>query len=724
MGEQYMNLKTAYNPPALFIAHITVLTIIISLLTTGAIFAELDPKAVLSERKHPYLTCTTEELGRLRQAYSRQGTGTDREIAAASVKAAEQFIGEPMVFPPRGGQHRQWYQCDECETELKTIDATHHRCPKCKKVYSGPPYDDVIFRGQHVRNLEQMLTAAWAYAISQDQRFAEHAARVLLGYAERYKDYPYHSNSKSLKTATSWSRIAGGHLFPQTLDEAYCLATHIGPAYDLIHDSGVLSAVEHNKIRQELMLPMLNNIDKNKAGKSNWQTWHNAAMLWGGALLHEPAWVEKAIEAEGNGFYYQMGISVSKEGMWYENSWGYHFYTLSALVNMAETARHVGIDLWPNERLKRMFTLPMYYTMANGMLPRFGDDVNSSVKQIRRLLEPAYLAYQDPQILSLLGDKRNFEVIRLGRSIQSKAEPLELRSMVFEDAGHAIMRTSAKAGLTAAMTFGPYGGFHGHYDKLSFVFFGLDKELGVDPGRARSQAYRLPIHSNWYKATISHNTVLVDRISQKPAAGKLRLFECKSDYTVVAASCDGAYPGIQHTRWLVMTGTYLLVFDTLRSNIEHRFDWTYHNRSDKVVCDAAENNVTLADKYPGGKYIQNGRQGTTAEMISVRFENPDVTTHLTMAAQEDTTVTIGEGVGASIADRVPMTMIGRDGCDAYFAAVLEPVVTGQKPRVHGVRFAKTNECLTIAVECDCQTDEVRIFPDNRVLVTLSQPPAQ
>ena len=153
---------------------------------------------------------------------------------------------------------------------------------------------------------------------------------------------------------------------------------------------------------------MLRNIDRHKAGKSNWQTWHNAAMLWGGALVHDPNWVRKAIADERNGFYYQMDASVSKEGMWYENSWGYHFYTLSALIEMAETARRLGIDLWGHERLKKMFTLPVYYAMADGMLPRFGDDVNSSVKRVGRMFEPAYHAYRDPQLLPLLSNRPEF----------------------------------------------------------------------------------------------------------------------------------------------------------------------------------------------------------------------------------------------------------------------------------------------------------------------------
>jgi len=572
----------------------------------------------------------------------------------------------------------------------------------------------VIFSQQHGRNLSRMVTAAWAYAVSEDKRFAEYARKVLLGYAERYEQYPYHSASLDTKSRS------GGHLFEQTLNEAADLATEIGPAYDLIHDSGVLSAADHEAIRKGLLLPMLRNIDKNKTGKNNWQTWHDAAMIWGGALVQDPVWVQKAITDSQNGFLYQMGVSVSKEGMWYENSWGYHFYTLGALVNIAETARRLGIDLWANERLQRMFTLPIHYTMADGMLPRFGDDVSSSARRGGRLFEPAYHAYKDPQILALLSNRPSFESLLLGREVGVTGQPAALTSMVFEDAGHAILRTQGNAGLTAAMTFGPYGGFHGHYDKLSFVLYGFGRELGVDPGRARSQAYRLPIHSHWYKATISHNAVLVDKQSQKPAAGKLLLFESKGDYTVAAASCNDAYPGVEHTRWVVMTGAYLLVYDKLRSDREHRFDWLYHNRGARVICDAAQDSANPLDEYPGGAYVRDAKRGTTTEMIRVRFEDRDVTTHLTMTAQEGTTVTTGEGVGGSVDDRVPMVMIGRGGRDACFAAVLEPVRAGGSARITGIRFTRTDADQKIVVEFGPRMDIVTISPENKVSITNSQ----
>jgi hypothetical protein len=693
-------------------------SLVLTTLLTGVVGAgrRSDLEISLPDAKHPYLACTADELQRLPQAY--RGGGPARDIVMARVKEAERFIDEPIDFPPRGGQHNQWYQCDQCETALQTIDATGHQCPKCKKVYSGPPYDDVIFSRQHGRNLQQMETAAWAYAISGRKEFAEYAAKVLLGYADRYRTYPYHS--ASLETDSSWGKKAGGHLYEQTLTEASALATSIGPAYDLIYDSGVLSAEDHQKIAEGLLLPMLENIDRNKAGKSNWQTWHNAAMMWGGALIGDPAWIRKAIADEENGFYRQMDISVSREGMWYENSWGYHFYTLRALVIMAETARRLEIDLWSDERLKKMFTLPIEYTMADGMLPRFGDDVNSSVKSVRSLFELAYHAYRDQRMLAMLPTEPSFDNLLLGRPAGATASLPVLESKVFEDAGHAILRMGGPAGLTAAVTFGPYGGFHGHFDKLSFVFYGYGKELGVDPGRARSQAYRLPIHSNWYKATIGHNAVLVGGRSQAPAAGRLTLFERGDGYVAASAGCDAAYPGVVHNRLLVMTDTYLLVLDRLHADQDRQFDWLYHDRAARAVCDTTVEDTDRKADYPGGEYIQNTRQGAMDGMIHVAFEDVAVTTHLTLAAHQGTTVAIGDGVGGSVTDCVPMVMIGRSGRDVSYTAVLEPVPAGSTPTVAGVRLSEEDGSFDVIVERGPSQDRISVNADAGLTVRLSR----
>jgi len=103
-------MRITYNSPVSSRTCVGVLTVIVCLLTPYGIRAETNVGAILSEHRHPCLACTTEELGRLRQAYHSQNP--ERQVAAGPVREAEGFIGEPVVFPPRGGQHNQWYQCD------------------------------------------------------------------------------------------------------------------------------------------------------------------------------------------------------------------------------------------------------------------------------------------------------------------------------------------------------------------------------------------------------------------------------------------------------------------------------------------------------------------------------------------------------------------------------------------------------------------------------------
>ncbi|NLE61737.1 MAG: alginate lyase family protein, partial [Planctomycetes bacterium] len=456
---------------------------------------------------------------------------------------------------------------------------------------------------------------------------------------------------------------------------------------------------------------------------SNWQTWHNAAMLWGGAVIGDEAWIRKAIEQPGQGFAFQMSVCLSIEGMWYENSWGYHFYTLDALVETCEGARRLGIDLWGHPNLKKMFLLPIRYAMANGSLPRFGDDVNASTQRIGSLGEPAYLVYREPLLVPYLSKTPTLENIMLGRKIESQAlehKPSPI-SEVMPSAGHAILRTAGPAGLTAAFTFSPYGGGHGHYDKLSFVLFGYQRELAVDPGRAASQAYRLPIHKHWYKATISHNTVVIDEQSQEPVAGTLRLFAGNDQYAAVVADCDTAYKGVAHRRLLVMTPTYLLVFDRLDSpDKEHQFDWLYHNRGTRAQCDAAMDPADLAAEPPGYQHIRNARQGTSDGRIRVAFHDESVTTHMTVAGEAPTQVVVGDGPGSSILDRVPLAMIRRTGRGARFVAVIEPVTGSAKPSVSSVAWRQENDDVIVEVVSGQNSESVRLAGDLGIEIRSGQ----
>ena len=622
----------------------------------------------LDALSYPRIAATPDELSRLKAAYNGEDAAL-RQPVERVVHAADAALNRTVVYPPRGGQHNQWYQCDKCQLALKTVDATHHQCPKCKKVYTGEPYDDVLYSKQHYRNVHDCNATAWAYAITGEEKYARRAADILLGYADRYRKYPYHASSK----IGTWARRSGGHIEEQTLDEAGMMSRSIAPAYDLLKAGDFLTSEEDRAVREGLLVPMLENIEKNRAGKSNWQTWHNAAILAGGAVLGDESRVERALTAPGNGFAEQMRISVTEDGMWYENSWGYHFYTLSAMIKIAESARRIGVDVWSHPRFKRMFTIAPAYAMPGGRLPRLGDDVNSSLGSAAGRLEFAYHAYRDPQMEPYLSKKPTWDSIMLGRATGNTGPVPKQKSRDFPAAGHVILRSGGKKEITSLLTYGPYGGFHGHLDKLSFVLYAHGKELGVDPGRARSQAYRLPIHRNWYKATLSHNTVTVDGKSQKGASGELLEFEVRPEKITVVAKCDKAYPGVTHVRRLEQTPNELRIVDELTSDEEHRYDWFYHNRG--KVTDHGPATQSVPEWKPdaaGMEFVQDVRIGKTDAPGTVEFTTDGIRVRLEMDAAPGTKWLTGTGPAGSILDRAPFVRVTRKRKCVRFEAVLTP----------------------------------------------------
>jgi len=434
-------------------------------------------------------------------------------------------------------------------------------------------------------------------------------------------------------------------------------------------------------------------------------------MVWGGAVLGDPEWVRRGIDDPDHGLRFQLETSITPEGMWYENSWGYHFYALQALVATAEAADRLGVNLWEHQRLRAAFALPLQYRMADGTLPRFGDATETRLDAagVRRLYERAWRAYPQAGLERVLGSQPTFGSVLTGRPLTEAA--LELTdSCVFEATGHAILRSWADAGLTAAMTFGPHGGFHGHFDKLSFVLFGWERELGVDCGRAASQAYRLPIHKHWYRASVSHNTVVVDGVSQAEAAGELELFAAGEGCGAVAAACRDGYEGVLHRRLLVLTPTYLAVVDDLTSDRPRRFTWLYHNRGERVTCDSASRPATLGDGFEDVEYIQNIRGGQTDGPVPVSFADEHGVTCVLLAAGGDTEVHVGDGPGRSVDDRVLLAAITRCGTHVRFAAVLEPVQADTSAAVRQIELREQGSSVSLRVHRRSGSDQVTWAP--------------
>jgi hypothetical protein len=275
-----------------------------------------------------------------------------------------------------------------------------------------------------------------------------------------------------------------------------------------------------------------------------------------------------------------------------------------------------------------------------------------------------------------------------------------------------MLRRPGPGNLTAAFSFAQSGEYHAHFDLLSFVFFGFGEELGVDRGRAASQAYRLPIHEEWYRATISHNTVLVDGQTQQAAGAELLFFEANEDYATAVAATSQAYPGVHHRRMILLTEDYLLTFDDLQADEARRFDWFYHNTGTRADLSATTRETILSG--PGYDYIQDARQAQLDEGIAVTFTHPSVPLHLREAGAPGTIATVGHGPGSAIDIRIPLLFLSREGRNAAFAASYEPVRHGEAPSIDRISWRRLTNGIELTVHRASARDLFLLRDDHRI----------
>ena len=238
-----------------------------------------------------------------------------------------------------------------------------------------------------------------------------------------------------------------------------------------------------------------------------------------------------------------MAKGVQGDGVWFEGAWGYHLYTLNALWPLTEAARNSGIDLY-GEPLKKMFEAPIQLAMPNLMLPAFNDSTESPVRN--NLYELAYARYRDPLYL-----RRPHRREPRGTSTRSGSASIAIPAEAARRRWRAATRWtpdtrfSREGGTWLCLKYGPHGGGHGHPDKNNFILFGGGHVLFPDPG---TRPYGSPLHTEWDRATIAHNTLVVDGASQAPATGKSLAFG--PNYAMTDAGA--IYPGVRFVRTAAM----------------------------------------------------------------------------------------------------------------------------------------------------------------------------
>ncbi|MBI5280041.1 MAG: heparinase II/III family protein [Candidatus Solibacter usitatus] len=560
------------------------------------------------------------------------------------------------ALPAEGAGWSHAYVCPDHGVRLQQRQG-RNLCPVDGRDYHGWPIDNVVYMQRNGDNARAARDLGLAWRLTGKEEYAAKARRILNAYTRLYPALPIHDNNNNKPDTPSGARVMS-----QTLSEAGWLVPLVF-AYDLA--GGSMSAEERSGFETNVLRNAAAVIAPNNRGKSNWQSWHNAALLGAGLAVGDTGLVSLALDGPG-GFKFQMRESITADGPWYEGAWGYHFFSVEPLTLTYEMAKRAGIALPEAAALRRMLEAPERCVFPDGTLPNFNDSGLVKLPERRKPLD------------RLLWGDSPF-------AAEKAAATRATTSDLMPGAGMATLRVRG-SDHTLAVKFGAHGGGHGHYDKLSFISYSNGAHQAADPG---TQAYAVRSHATWDKMTVAHNTLVVDEKNQAEATGRLLQWTPGADATIIRLSAGAAYKGVEIERTLVHTARYTLDIVDARSTdgAPHRFDWLYHNHGKLAQPPAGPPAAVTLPGTTGYQHLANPRAVLTAGAWDALFMQKTSGLRLHMLGGSGTTVVSGEGLGPDLTVPVPFVMARREGLSARFVAVYEPFIS--KPA--GVTLTETDE---------------------------------
>jgi hypothetical protein len=213
--------------------------------------------------------------------------------------------------------------------------------------------------------------------------------------------------------------------------------------------------------------------------------------------------------------------------------------------------------------------------------------------------------FANSSLLASAGEKLGREdFVYIGTRGSRGASP-QGTSMAFKDAGLYVMRSDwTEEARYLLFDSGPYGGPHGHEDKLSFEIFAFGRPFIVDAG---SYTYdRANPFRDYFVSSHAHNTVLVDGRSQvrrwneinldpQPAVGNHAAWVSAPSFDYVRAVYDEGYGSftlkvpeepcviedVSHTRHIFFVKPdYWVIIDELQALTPHSFQLLFHAAPD------------------------------------------------------------------------------------------------------------------------------------------------
>lgn len=299
---------------------------------------------------------------------------------------------------------------------------------------------------------------------------------------------------------------------------------------------------------------------------------------------------------------------INQDGSHIEMSTGYQWLAVDEFEQMYKLLRTKNLSL-PNENLasylEKMYSMLAYVVRPDGTFPEINDGfIRWSYHRLTRAGK-----IFDRDDLTYIG------------TAGQEGSPPQKTSVGFNDAGLYVMRSDwTKNTRYLIFDAGPYGGYHGHEDKLSIELYAFGQPFIVDSGSYtydREDPYR-----SYFVGSQGHNTVLVDEMSQirrwyrinmnpQPAKGNYATWVSRAEFDYVSSSYSEGYSAFSlkkpanpkiiddviHTRRILFVKPdYWIMVDEVQAARSHDYQLIFHTPPEILPIILEDNKVVLTNK--------------------------------------------------------------------------------------------------------------------------------
>lgn len=413
------------------------------------------------------------------------------------------------------------------------------------------------------------MSAAYCYAVTGQRVYAEKLAQFFRFFTDEQTGYP------ARRKGCHQSYVQEGHFFQ-----------HLAIPYDIIADSGVLTAADHKAIEKSFRLYMAM-LDKDiRNGRiSNWVLSEVTGALYCALALQDWALAARFVYGPC-GTLEQLRCGAFNDGWWHEGSIGYNTWVSSMLLHTARALRPFGVDLVyadfavpysrevsstyagraavppfnmdnqkrggnlrPSLHIKDLFDAILPYLDWRGVMFGVNDSDEKTIDGVHfgSTYDLAYTYYKDPAYLPVIRSFAEPDPV-FGHGELPKPAADAGGNAFSDNIGLALLRSQTpgraqKDQLQAVLHYGSHGGAHGHFDMTDLLSVMRCGRSLYNP-ECSWWGYRHFMYKWHVQNSLTKNMVNVDDKTQLPADSRRILFYTGSalQAAAVETTCRWAYP--------------------------------------------------------------------------------------------------------------------------------------------------------------------------------------